>query len=163
MWSVAGEPSFGPAIEGYGPTYPIHDRDVQLEDGFEYRAVFDIANSPDDKSRLNPRLVSVARYLNMHARNGVPVEHMHLGVVVHGSTLANVLNHDAFKTRFNRENPNLELVFKLHEAGVRFYACGQSMAFGGIVKSELANSVQTALSAMTMLTALQSEGYALLP
>ena len=89
MWSVAGEPSFGPAIEGYGPTYPINDRDVQLEDGFEYRAVFDIANSPDDKSRLNPRLVSVARFLNMHARNGVPVEYMHLAVVVHGSALTN--------------------------------------------------------------------------
>jgi len=85
LWLLAEEPSFGPAIEGYGPTYPIDDRDVQLEDGFVYRTVFDIARYSDDKSALNNRLVSVARYLNMHARNGVALENMKLAVVVHGS------------------------------------------------------------------------------
>jgi hypothetical protein len=44
----AGEPLLGPAIEGYGPTYPIDDRDVPLEDGFVYRAVFDIASYGDE-------------------------------------------------------------------------------------------------------------------
>jgi intracellular sulfur oxidation DsrE/DsrF family protein len=61
------------------------------------------------------------------------------------------------------DNPNLELVEKLHAAGVRFYVCGQSLAFGKIARSELASPVEVALSAMTMLTVLQSEGYALLP
>ena len=52
---------------------------------------------------------------------------------------------------------------KLHEAGVAFYACGQSMGFSGISKSELAPPVKVALSAMTMMTVLQSAGYALIP
>ena len=52
---------------------------------------------------------------------------------------------------------------KLHEAGVAFYACGQSMGFSGISKSELASPVKVALSAMTMMTVLQSAGYALIP
>lgn len=51
---------------------------------------------------------------------------------------------------------------KLHDAGVKFYICGQSMAFGGVDKSELASPVKVALSVMTMLTVLQAEGYALL-
>ena len=51
----------------------------------------------------------------------------------------------------------------LHDAGVSIYVCGQSTSFGGIDKNELADGVQLALSAMTMLTILQSDGYALLP
>ncbi|MDH5621528.1 MAG: hypothetical protein OEY74_05545 [Gammaproteobacteria bacterium] len=36
------------------------------------------------------------------------------------------------------------------------------MAFAGIEKSELTGTAKVALSAMTMLTVLQSDGYALL-
>lgn len=39
----------------------------------------------------------------------------------------------------------------------------RSMGFSGISKSELASPVKVALSAMTMMTVLQSEGYALIP
>ena len=52
---------------------------------------------------------------------------------------------------------------RLHDAGVRFYVCGQSMTFGDVDKSELASQAEVALSAMTMLTVLQNNGYALLP
>ncbi len=161
--SLADEPSFGPIIEGYGPTYPIGDRDVALPENFTYRAVFDLASYPGETSSLNPYLVSVARYLNMHARNGVPAANMDLAVVVHGAAVKNLLNDKAYETRYEVTNPNLELLVKLHGAGVKIYVCGQSMAFGGIDRSELAEPAQVALSAMTMLTVLQSEGYALLP
>ena len=159
----ADEPLLGPAIEGYGPTYPVDDRDVAREEGAVYRAVFDVATYSDDMTALNRRLVSVARFLNMHVRNGDPVENMDLAVVVHGAAWKSILNNDAYQARFEIDNPNLELVMKLHEAGVKFFICGQTMAFGKIQKSELASPVKVALSAMTMLTVLQSEGYALLP
>ncbi len=161
--SLADEPSFGPIIEGYGPTYPINDRDVALPRGFTYRAVFDLARYPDDTTTLNPYLVSVARFLNMHARNGVPAENMDLAIVVHGAAVKNLLSDPAYESRYQASNPNLELLTRLHDAGVRIFVCGQSMTFGGIDKSELAGPAQVALSAMTMLTVLQSEGYALLP
>jgi intracellular sulfur oxidation DsrE/DsrF family protein len=88
---------------------------------------------------------------------------MDLAIVVHGAAVKNLLSDDAYEARYGHKNPNLELLIKLHEAGVRIFVCGQSMAFGGIAKSELAEPVKVALSAMTMLTVLQSEGYALLP
>ena len=131
----AGEPTLGPAVEGYGPTYPIDDRDVPLEDGFVYRAVFDIASYGDEMDALNPRFVSVARFLNMHARNGVPVEDMKLAVIVHGAAVRNILNNAAYRSRYRLNNPNLELVTRLHAAGVRIYVCGQSLAFGDVAKS----------------------------
>ncbi len=156
------EPALGPAIQGYGPTYPIDDRDVVLEEGAVYRTVFDAASYSDDLTSLNTRLVSVARYLNMHARNGTPLANMDVAVVVHGAALKTLLNNDAYKARYGVDNPNLELLMKLHDADVKFFVCGQSMAFGGFDKSELASPAKVALSAMTMLTVLQNDGYALL-
>lgn len=151
---LADEPSVGPVIEGYGPTYPIDDRDVPLQENFVYKAVFDIAQDPS-AGTVNRNLVSVARFLNMHARNGVPVENINLAIVVHGPAVRNLLDKD--------DNPNLEVIALLQDAGVDVYVCGQSMKFGGINKNELTGGVKIALSAMTMLTILQSEGYALLP
>ena len=159
--AMAGEPSFGPIIEGYGPTYPINDRDVPLKDGFVYKAVFDAAQNRDQAS-LNDGLVSVARYLNMHARNGVAIENMDIAVVAHGPALKTLLTDAAYQARYGLDNPNTELLQKLAAAGVTFNVCGQSMAFGGFGNNELVEPVQIALSAMTMLTVLQSDGYALL-
>ncbi len=155
------EPSLGPAIEGYGPTYPIADRDVPLPDGFVYRAVFDAAVDSDEKT-LNTGLVSVARYLNMHARNGVPAEKMNIAVVAHGPALKTLLTDRAYEARYGVVNPNTELVAKLEAVGVAFYVCGQSMAFAGVDKDELVEPAEVALSAMTILTVLQSDGFALL-
>ena len=160
---LADEPSLGPVIEGYGPTYPIDDRDVALEKGARYRAVFDVSGAPDGNLALNQELVSVARFLNMHGRNGVPLENMDIAVVVHGGALKSLLTHEAYETRYAAGNPDNELLLKLDRAGVKIYVCGQSMRFRDIAKKELASPVQVALSAMTMLTVLQNNGYALLP
>ena len=159
----ADEPSMGPAIEGMGPTYPVTDRDVPLREGFTYKVVFDAGSGSRDAATLNHELVSVARYMNMHARNGVPLENMDIAVVLHGAALKSALTDVAFESRFEITNPNQDLIMKLHKAGVAFYACGQSMGFGGVTKNELLAPVKVGLSAMTMLTYLQTDGYALLP
>lgn len=161
--TCADEPSLGPVIDGYGPTFPVADRDVPLEEGMVYRAVFDAARYSDDTTSRNGRIVSVARFLNMHARNGVPPENMELAVVVHGAAVKNLMTNAAYESRYGSQNPNLELISKLRKAGVRFFVCGQSMSFGGISKEELSDSAEIALSAMTMLTVLQNKGFALLP
>ena len=160
---LADEPSLGPLIAGYGPTYPIGDRDVPLREGFNYKTVFDLAAYPGEVTAVNVRFESVARFLNMHARNGVPAGNMDLAVVVHGPAVKNLLKNDAYEARYKVPNPNLELLTLLHDAGVKIYVCGQSLSFGGVAKNELADGVRVALSAMTMLTVLQSDGYALLP
>jgi len=160
---LAEEPSMGPAIEGYGPTYPIEFRDVPLEEDAVYRILFDLSAHPGEVTSLNSNLVSVARYLNMHARNGVALENMDIAVVVHGGAIKNALSHEAYQARYQTDNPNLDLFEKLNAAGVAIYICGQSMRFQAVEKSELAGPAKVALSAMTMLTVLQNDGYALLP
>lgn len=164
LWSIhatADERSFGPVIEGYGPTYPINDRDVPVREDFVYNALFDAAANPDE-TKLNTGLVSVSRFLNMHARNGVLVDNMNIAVVAHGPALKTLLTDDSYFSRYGIDNPNTELVQKLHAAGVSFYVCGQSVMFGGFEKEELVDPAKVALSAMTMMTELQTDGYALL-
>jgi len=160
--AVADGPSLGPVIADYGPTYKIEWRDVELPEDHQYKLVFDLA-ADAEPGTVNRHLVSVARYLNMHARNGVRVEQMSLAVVVHGRALRNLLRNDVHQEREGTGNPNLDLIRSLQEAGVRFYVCGQSMAFTGVAKDDLADGIEVALSAMTMLTLLQSDGFALLP
>jgi len=159
----AGEPSMGPIIEDYGPTYPINYRDVALEEDTVYKIVFDTSSAPGDVSAINSNFVSVARFLNMHGRNGVPIENMDIAVVVHGSALKGLMTHDAYDFRYQTENPNLDLLMKLEAVGVKFYACGQSMHFQNIENNEMDDIAQVGLSAMTLLTVLQNKGYAILP
>lgn len=151
---LAEDPTMGPVVDEYGPTYKVDERDVALPDGFVYKTVFDIGQDPKP-DEVNRYLVTVARFLNMHVRNGVSIEEMNLAIVVHGAATRNLVKAD--------DNPNLQLLGKLQEAGVRVYLCGQSMVHSGIRKDELANGVQVGLSAMTQLTILQADGYALIP
>jgi len=159
----AAGPQYGPIIEGYGPVYPIADRDVPLPADHSYRVVFDAKSYAGEPSSLNKPLESVARFINMHGANGVRLENMDIAVVVHGPALAAVLSDGAYEERHGIANPNSILIAKLKDAGVRFYVCGQSMAFRDVAKDELAEPVEVALSAMTMFAYLPSAGYALLP
>ena len=153
----------GPVIKDFGPTFAIDSRDVALEEGFVYRAAFDASRYSGEPNGLNSTLVGVARFLNMHGRNGVATENMQLAVVLHGEALKTALTDESYRLRYNTANPNLDLLRQLHAAGVRLFVCGQSLGFRNIAKQELFPETEVALSAMTMLTVLQSEGYALMP
>ena len=152
--SLAETPSMGPVIEDFGPAYTVAETDVVVPDDLVLRTVFDIGADPDP-TQVNRSIVSVARYLNMHARAGVSPDNLAVAIVVHGKATHQMVDTPG--------NPNLELIEQLLEAGVRIYLCGQSMKYHGIDKDELIAGVEVGLSAMTMLTILQGKGYALIP
>lgn len=160
---LAAEPTTGPFIDGYGAAFAVEDRDVPLVEGHVYRVVYEITDYDGSPTGVNRELDTVARFLNMHGKNGVALENIQLAVVIHGAALVNVLNDASYLTRFEIANPNLDLLHKLMAAGVRFYACGQSMGLRGFAKSELEGGVRMALSAMTMVHQLQADGYTLQP
>ena len=157
-----GSPRTGPVIDQFGPVYDVRASGFATPTDLVYRAVFDVAPSPDAFDQLNPRIESLARFLNMHARAGVKPEQMKLALVVHGPATKDMLSNAAYKVRFAADNPNAPLLAALHSNGVRVILCGQSAANKGFKREELAPGVEIALSAMTALVALQSEGYALI-
>lgn len=161
--SAAEEPATGPIIEHYGPTFPLHKTDIPVEAGTRLRAVFDVADDPSKNGDPNPKLISVARFLNMHGRSGVARDQMELVVVLHGRALANALTQPAHARRFGGLNHNERLLGELKQAGVRFIACGQSLGFRDVAREDLNPAVEVGLSAMTVLTTHQMRGFALLP
>jgi intracellular sulfur oxidation DsrE/DsrF family protein len=153
----------GPVIERFGPVYDVDRPDFPTPTDLAYRVVFDVALSSEAPDALNTRIESLARFLNMQARAGVKPQQMKLALVVHGPAAKDVLSSAAYKARFGVENPNAPLLEALRTNGVRLVICGQTAAHKGFRREELAPGVEVALSAMTALAALQSEGYQLIP
>ena len=161
--AAAQSPSTGPYVDAGGPAFEVPDRDVPLREGQKYRVVYELTNYPGEKTDVNRSLTVVGRFMNMHGKNGVPLEDLDVAVVVHGQTLFALLNDETYNEMFGVDNPSLPLLNDLAEAGVQIYVCGQSLGFRGLDKSVLADNVKVGLSAMTMLVTLQSDGYTFLP
>jgi intracellular sulfur oxidation DsrE/DsrF family protein len=157
------EPSTGPYVDAGGPAFVVADRDVPLRDDFKYRVVYEVTEHPGEMTDVNRELTVVGRFMNMHGKNGVPLENLDVAIVVHGKALFAVMNDETYQEMYGVKNPSLALLQSLSDAGVKIYACGQSLGFRKLNKSVLAEPVQVGLSAMTMLVTLQSDGYALLP
>jgi intracellular sulfur oxidation DsrE/DsrF family protein len=160
--ATAESPSTGPVIANFGPVYDVPRPDFVAPKGLEYRVVFDVAPSPDAADQLNPRIESLARFLNMEVRAGAKAEQIKLALVVHGAAGKDMLSSAAYKARFGVDNPNAPLLAALEANGVRIILCGQTAAHRGFERQELAPGVEVALSAMTALVALQADGYRLI-
>ena len=160
---LAEKPQKAPILTDYGPVYAIKDRDTPLPENYTYKAVFDVTTTASDPIDHSRRLESVARFINMHALNGVPLEKMHIAVVIHGKAAKDTLDNPAYQLKYEVDNPNKQMIEQLHDKGVKFYICGQTTAFLDYKKDDMLAPIQVALSAMTQLVILQDEGYALLP
>ena len=159
----ANQSTMGPAIKDYGPVYPVKEMDEPLPMDFHYKAVFDVYKTATDETTHSRRLESVARFINMHAAKGVPTEKMSLAVVFHGKATKDILNDIEYKKKYQVSNPNRPLIAALSKAGVKLYVCGQTTDYFKYKRSDILPEVKIALSAMTQLTYLQAQGYALLP
>ena len=153
----------GPVIADHGPVYEVPALDIPIDASREYRAVFDVSNALEADDAVNPKIVTVARFLNMHARAGVDAGNLGAAIVLHGGSGRYALDDEAYRERYGVDNPNLPLLEALAEAGVRIILCGQTAGFRGFAGDELAAPVQIALSAMTALIELQQDGYELIP
>lgn len=153
----------GPILTDYGPTFPVPSPDVPTPLDARYRVVFDVAVGAPEPDQRNARLETVARFLNMHARAGVPRENMEVVLSVHGTAGKDLLDHDGYRARHGVENPNPGLVRALVEAGVRVVLCGQTSAARDLPREDLLPGVEMSLSAMTLLITLQNQGWALIP
>jgi intracellular sulfur oxidation DsrE/DsrF family protein len=150
----AGEAAFsnGPVFEDYGPVANV-EMTMAIPPGTRFRHSFDVSD-PAPAGTPNPRLVTAARFINMHARAGVPAEDIELAIVVHGKAIKEVADE---------ESASAELIAALSSQGVRIIVCGQSAAYYDVVVEDLLPGVEMALSAMTAHALLQQRGFTLNP
>ncbi|NIP60373.1 MAG: hypothetical protein GWM92_18510 [Gemmatimonadetes bacterium] len=153
----------GPVIRSAGGTFAVPEPDIETPLDRAYRIAFEVAVESPSPGAVNPGLNTAARFLNMHARAGVPPERMRVAVVVHGPAGKTLLGNAAYRARTGADNPNLALLDELADAGVRIILCGQTAISRDLPWNELAEPVETALSAMTALLLFQDEGYRVNP
>ena len=149
----------GTIVKDYGETFKVDDPEIKTDTSQEFKLILDISSSSEDKSVINKNIVTAARFLNMHANEGIPNEKLKVAMTVHAGAWQDILTNEAYKKRFGVKNPNQELINKLTEAGADIILCGQTASFRGIKKEEINPNVKMALSAMTALIQYQKNGY----
>lgn len=153
---------YGPVITYYGPTWEVDNPDFPTISDEPYRVVFDVAKGPESPAEQNPSLITLARFLNMHAKAGVPVEKLKVIAVLHGGAAKHALDDQAYQERYGVVNPHTDLFRQLKEAGVNVYLCGQSMHARKLPPDSINPNIGLALSAMTVLIKAQAEGYSVI-
>lgn len=153
----------GPVFEDFGPHVSVEMTDPLPAD-LHLRHSFDVATAAED-GRFNRGFESAARFINMHAANGVNPDRIDVAVVVHGRAVLDLLTDAAWAARDleGETNPSGENVREMLAAGVRFIVCGQSAAGQGVANEDLIEGVEVALSAMTAHALLQQQGYTVNP
>lgn len=161
--AYAAESQTGPVITDFGPVYDVAEGAYNLEKGVHYKVSMDVSATEDFSDDINRRLESAARFLNMHARNGIDAKDIDFAIIVHGPAVKDLATDEVYQAKFDSPNPNTAMLDQLSKAGVRIYLCGQTAAHRGYSASDLNPAVTMALSAMTVHVRLQAEGYTLIP
>lgn len=160
--NVPGMTPSGPIIQAAGQSVEVENPTFRIPDGHVFKAVYVIDRA--DTGGVNQQLTTIARFLNLHARNGIPKERLHAAAVVHGTGWMSLLSDSAFGARYGgKANPSKRLVEELIANGVPLVLCGQTAAFRGVRREELLPGVQLGLSAMTALNVFQAQGYQINP
>ncbi len=127
------------------------------------RLVVDITKG-GDPDKLNSAIEKVCRYVNIYAGAGKDSAKVDIAVVLHGDATLAALNHDAYSARFKtRSNPNLKCLSELKKTGVEVFVCGQSLIGKAAKPSQVSDQVDVAVSALSALVNLQTDGYAYIP
>ncbi len=162
MTSFGQTTKAGPIIKNFGKVFSVKNADYKVDASQNFHVVFDVAKSPEKKNVMNKWIETAARFLNLHAQNGIPVEKMKVAIVLHGRSVKDVLNNKAYQKKHGILNPNLALNKALLGADVQIILCGQSATYQGIKKEELIPGVKLSISAMTSLVQLQNKNYRLI-
>jgi intracellular sulfur oxidation DsrE/DsrF family protein len=163
MAYAANPPTITPGIPGEGAMHPLPDAAYQPQKDATYKVVFALTKSGDTPQEVNPSLIRLARTVNLYVSAGVPMSHLKFVAVASGPATGAMLDDAHYKEKFGVVNPNSGLLHKLRAAGVDVVVCGQAVLESNFETSWISHDVTLALSALTTVTVLQQQGYALMP
>lgn len=122
------------------------------------------ATSDSKPDEVNKGLERAARLLNLYGTAGLKETDVQIVIVLHGEATKSVLSDEAYKARAGVErNPNLPLIRALRKAGVEVVVCGQALHYKKIEDSDVADDIQIAAAALTVVVNKQTDGFAYIP
>lgn len=149
-------------VSRFGGIFPVKDAVPVPEVDMEYKIVVEVATGSEKSEELNFALNNIARLMNLHAQAGIPLKNIKVVAAIHGEAAYAVLNDEAYRKKYNSDNPNLELLKELKKSGAELFICGQSLFARKIDRNTLAPEIKVALSMLTTVTTYQLKGYAFL-
>ncbi|MFT4065574.1 DsrE family protein [Paraburkholderia sp.] len=152
-----------PTIHNYGTIHYLPDAAFKPDPKRSYKIVFSLTQASQSPDKVNPGLDHVARTVNLYVAAGVPLSHLKAVAVAYGAATPLALDDAHYRASFGVPNPNLPLIAELKKAGVTVSVCGQAVAEHHFEYDWLANDVTLALSGLTTITTLESDGYVLMP
>lgn len=151
-----------PAIAEYGKVAPVENPGQAPDPAMDYKVVISLTGGDLANGHLKG-LEAAARLVNLLTEAGVPANHRHIVVVLHGAATPAALNEAGAQAHLKGPNPNADIIAKLQAAGVSVRVCSQALAGWKFARSEVMPSIEVDYSAMTTITTLELKGYALLP
>jgi intracellular sulfur oxidation DsrE/DsrF family protein len=150
-----------PVIKSFGGIYDIPEATVRPVADMKYQVVIDLVSGAADPDQLNPALNNVARMINLHAVGGA-TQKMEVVLAIHGKANDLVMRNGDYVDRYQVDNPNIELIKSLKDAGVKLTVCGQSLMYRKVAPEQVLEEVEIATSMLTTVTTYQLKGYAFL-
>lgn len=111
-------------------------------------------------------LFFVNRLLDNYDREGIPLDQRQIVVVLYNDAAYWLLNPDAWakytgpRQLSAAQNPNLSLLSKLQERGVRVEVCGTTLKKKGWTSADLAPNIHVVPGAYARIIDLQLQGFA---
>jgi intracellular sulfur oxidation DsrE/DsrF family protein len=156
---LADEPA--PVIKDFGYFYDVPGKAPIAKD-IQFKIAFDVAEGAT-VGEQNNHINSLARFINMHAANGVDPKNISLALVIHGGASFDVLKSEIYEARFDKSNKSQSLITQLLSNNTQIFVCGQSAMHHKVASKDLIPGVTMSLSAMTAHAQLQQKGYTLNP
>jgi intracellular sulfur oxidation DsrE/DsrF family protein len=123
------EPGKAPLVPGYEAARDLAGARELPDPKTDYKVVFADGQDAKNPGDINPMLPTIATYVNTLGKYGVPADHRHIVIMFHQRTpdIDIVMTNEAYRERYNRDNPNIALIHALKQAGVDIRVCGQGL------------------------------------
>src|SRR6187399_2487375 len=119
-----------PIIRSYGTVFQLPEADHKPDPSIKYKIIVELNENGSKPDSLNEYIEALATLVNLHAAEGVPKENIQMVVVLRKMATYAVFGNELYKEKFKCDNPNLQILKELMDAGVEFYVCGQTMQKG---------------------------------
>jgi len=150
-----------PLVPDYGLIYNIPDA-VQPDPSVSYNIVVDVSTDSGKAKFINQGFYHLARLVNLHISGGVDPSKLMIVAAIHGDATFATLDNIGYNKKYGMDNPNIDLIKQLKEAGVKMFVCGQSLIARNKGLEDVNSMIDISLSAMTVVSEYQAKGYGLL-
>ena len=159
---VNAQTKVNPVIKSYGTVFQLPDSDHKPDPSIKYKIIVELTENGSKPDSLNEYIEALATLVNLHAAEGVPKENIQMVVILRKMATYAVFDNELYKEKFKCDNPNLQLLKELMQAGVEFYVCGQTMQKRNIDTKKLVAGTRVASSGLTVITTYQLKGYTMI-